>query len=84
MPGINGIIDIKDLLIGDGTSGSIPYSGILISGHAVKCSEHGTAGESDAIKKVGFDEYLLSSQVQGCLYARFQCRPYTYGSPPGI
>lgn len=34
----------------------IPVDGIFISGHNVRCDESGATGESDAIKKVPFEQ----------------------------
>ena len=34
----------------------IPCDGVFLSGHNVKCDESGATGESDAIKKVSFDD----------------------------
>jgi P-type Ca2+ transporter type 2C len=36
----------------------IPCDGVLISGHNIKCDESGATGESDAIKKVVYEEVL--------------------------
>ena len=36
----------------------VPFDGIFLSGHNVKCDESGITGESDAIKKLSY---------QGCL-----------------
>jgi P-type Ca2+ transporter type 2C len=60
--GIERIIDVKDLLIGDiallEPGEIIPCDGVFISGHNVKCDESGATGESDAIKKVVFDDCI--------------------------
>jgi Ca2+-transporting ATPase len=34
----------------------VPCDGIFLSGHGVKCDESGATGESDAIKKVSYEE----------------------------
>ena len=34
----------------------IPVDGIFISGHNVRCDESGATGESDAVKKVPFEQ----------------------------
>ena len=36
----------------------IPCDGVFLSGHNVKCDESGATGESDAIKKVSYDECI--------------------------
>jgi Ca2+-transporting ATPase len=60
--GIERVIDVKDLLVGDVAllepGEIIPCDGIFISGHNVKCDESGATGESDAIKKVAYDECI--------------------------
>lgn len=35
----------------------IPCDGVFLSGHNVKCDESGATGESDAIKKVSYEEW---------------------------
>lgn len=60
--GLEHVIDVKELLVGDiallEPGEIIPCDGIFISGHNVRCDESGATGESDAIKKVGFDECI--------------------------
>lgn len=34
----------------------IPCDGVFLSGHNVKCDESGATGESDAIRKLSFEE----------------------------
>lgn len=36
----------------------IPCDGVFISGHNVKCDESGATGESDAIKKLPYDDVV--------------------------
>lgn len=36
----------------------IPCDGVFLSGHNVKCDESGATGESDAIKKIPYDECI--------------------------
>jgi len=36
----------------------IPCDGVLVSGHNIKCDESGATGESDAVKKVVYEEVL--------------------------
>lgn len=54
------IVDIKHVVVGDiallEPGEIIPCDGIFLGGHNVKCDESGATGESDAIKKVSFDE----------------------------
>jgi Ca2+-transporting ATPase len=46
--------DIKELLVGE----IVPCNGVFISGHNVRYDESGDTGESDAIKKVAYDECI--------------------------
>jgi len=61
--GIERVIDVKDLLVGDiallEPGEIIPCDGIFVSGHNVKCDESGATGESDAIKKVCYDDCIM-------------------------
>lgn len=54
-------INIKDLLVGDilqiETGDILPVDGVFIGGHNLKADESAATGESDAIKKVSFDDY---------------------------
>jgi Ca2+-transporting ATPase len=54
------VIDIKEVLVGDiallEPGEIVPCDGIFLSGHGVKCDESGATGESDAIKKVPYEE----------------------------
>lgn len=56
------VIDVKDLLVGDiallEPGEIIPCDGVFISGHNVRCDESGATGESDAIKKVSYDDCI--------------------------
>ena len=58
--GVEHIVDIKHVVVGDiallEPGEIIPCDGVFLSGHNVKCDESGATGESDAIKKVSFDE----------------------------
>ena len=60
--GIETVIDVKELLVGDiallEPGEILPCDGIFISGHNVKCDESGATGESDAIKKVSYDDCI--------------------------
>ena len=38
----------------------IPCDGVFIQGHNVKCDESGATGESDAIKKISYEECLAA------------------------
>lgn len=65
-PGIEGAVDIQVPLVGDGTGGGTSCNGIFIPGHTVKCDEPGTTGESDTVKKVGYDEHISSRDQVKC------------------
>ena len=60
--GVERVIDVKELLVGDiallKPGEIIPCDSIFISGHNVRCDKSGTTGESDAIKKVNYDECI--------------------------
>jgi Ca2+-transporting ATPase len=60
--GIEMIIDIKEVLVGDiailERGEILPCNGVFISSHDVKCDESPAARESDAIKKGPYDEYI--------------------------
>jgi Ca2+-transporting ATPase len=61
--GVERIIDVKELLVGDiallEPGEVVPCDGIFISGHNVRCDESGATGESDAIKKVSYDDCIV-------------------------
>ena len=42
----------------------VPCDGIFLSGHNVKCDESGLTGESDAIKKVSYEDCLRALEEQ--------------------
>ncbi|KAF8071684.1 calcium-transporting ATPase [Lyophyllum atratum] len=56
------VIDIKEVVVGDiallEPGEIVPCDGIFLSGHNVRCDESGATGESDAIRKVSYDECL--------------------------
>ncbi|KAJ2988654.1 hypothetical protein NUW54_g9048 [Trametes sanguinea] len=60
--GVEMIIDIKEVVVGDVAlvepGEIVPCDGIFLSGHNVKCDESGATGESDAIKKLPYEECL--------------------------
>jgi hypothetical protein len=43
----------------------VPCDGVFLSGHNVKCDESGATGESDAIKKVSYDECIALRGSEG-------------------
>jgi len=60
--GIERVIDIKELLVDDVAllepGEIVPCDGIFISGHNIRCDKSGATGESDAIKKVNYNECI--------------------------
>jgi P-type Ca2+ transporter type 2C len=58
--GVERVVDIKEVVVGDiallEPGEIVPCDGVFISGHNVKCDESGATGESDAIKKVSYEE----------------------------
>ena len=67
--GVEMVIDIKEVVVGDVAlvepGEIVPCDGIFLSGHNVKCDESGATGESDAIKKVSYDDCLKLSTEDG-------------------
>ncbi|KAF8638702.1 hypothetical protein AX17_001997 [Amanita inopinata Kibby_2008] len=69
--GIERLIDVKEVVVGDVAllepGEIVPCDGVFLTGHSVKCDESGATGESDAIKKVSYEECLKlhSSTSQG-------------------
>jgi hypothetical protein len=43
----------------------VPCDGVFLSGHNVRCDESGATGESDAIKKVSYDECVALRRMLG-------------------
>jgi Ca2+-transporting ATPase len=43
----------------------VPCDGVFLSGHNVRCDESGATGESDAIKKVSYDECIALRGSEG-------------------
>lgn len=61
------VVDIKEVVVGDialiEPGEIIPCDGVFLSGHNVKCDESGATGESDAIKKVSFEECIANPEL---------------------
>ena len=59
--GVEMVLDIKEVVVGDialvEPGEIIPCDGVFLSGHNVKCDESGATGESDAIRKVSYEDY---------------------------
>lgn len=63
------VIDVKQVVVGDVAllepGEIIPCDGIFLSGHNVKCDESGATGESDAIRKVSYQECIELREKEG-------------------
>jgi len=51
----------------------IPCDGLFLSGHNVKCDESGATGESDAIKKLSFEDCVEVMKKGGGGLAHTDC-----------
>ncbi|TFY80381.1 hypothetical protein EWM64_g3629 [Hericium alpestre] len=60
--GIEHLIDVRDVVVGDVAllepGEVIPCDGVFLSGHNVRCDESGATGESDAIKKLSYEDCI--------------------------
>ncbi|KAI0787507.1 calcium-translocating P-type ATPase [Fomes fomentarius] len=67
--GVEMIIDIKEVVVGDVAvvepGEIVPCDGVFLSGHNVKCDESGATGESDAIKKISYEDCLKLGAEEG-------------------
>ncbi|RDX57115.1 calcium-translocating P-type ATPase [Lentinus brumalis] len=67
--GVEMVIDIKEVVVGDVAlvepGEIIPCDGVFLSGHNVKCDESGATGESDAIKKMSYEDCLKDGSDGG-------------------
>jgi Ca2+-transporting ATPase len=71
--GVETIVDVKNVVVGDiallEPGEIVPCDGVFLSGHNVKCDESGATGESDAIKKVSYDDCIAlkrkASELEG-------------------
>ncbi|KAF9059412.1 Ca-transporting ATPase [Rhodocollybia butyracea] len=59
--GLEKVVDIKDVVVGDiallEPGEIVPCDGVFLSGHNCRCDESGATGESDAIRKVSWDDW---------------------------
>lgn len=55
-------VDVHDVVVGDVVTVEpgevIPFDGVMVRSHNVKCDESSATGESDMIQKVTYDEYV--------------------------
>ncbi|KAI0636062.1 calcium-translocating P-type ATPase [Trametes polyzona] len=67
--GVEMVIDIKEVVVGDVAlvepGEIVPCDGVFLSGHNVKCDESGATGESDAIKKMSYEDCLKGEGAEG-------------------
>ncbi|KAH7342030.1 calcium-translocating P-type ATPase [Rhizoctonia solani] len=61
------VVNVKEVMVGDiallEPGEIIPCDGVFLRGHNVRCDESGATGESDAIKKVTYEE--CQAEVKG-------------------
>ncbi|KAJ7227098.1 Ca-transporting ATPase [Mycena pura] len=64
--GVETVIDIKQVVVGDiallEPGEIVPCDGVFLGGHNVRCDESAATGESDAIKKLSFDECIANRE----------------------
>ncbi|KAJ7931426.1 Ca-transporting ATPase [Mycena leptocephala] len=67
--GVETVVDIKQVVVGDiallEPGEIVPCDGVFLGGHNVKCDESGATGESDAIKKVTYNECIALRGSEG-------------------
>ncbi|TFK49949.1 calcium-translocating P-type ATPase [Heliocybe sulcata] len=67
--GLERVIDVREVVVGDicllEPGEIVPCDGVFLSGHNVKCDESGATGESDAIKKVSYEECIAMRDKEG-------------------
>ncbi|TFY55009.1 hypothetical protein EVG20_g9475 [Dentipellis fragilis] len=60
--GIERLVDVHDVVVGDVAllepGEIVPCDGVFLSGHNVRCDESGATGESDAIKKLSYEDCI--------------------------
>ncbi|KAG6918647.1 hypothetical protein DXG01_012766 [Tephrocybe rancida] len=56
------VVDIKEVVVGDiallEPGEIVPCDGVFISGHNVRCDESGATGESDAMRKLSYEDCM--------------------------
>lgn len=64
--GMETIIDVHKVVVGDiallEPGEIVPCDGVFLSGHNVRCDESGATGESDAIRKVSYEDCVRSHE----------------------
>ncbi|KAF8989808.1 calcium ATPase, partial [Hymenopellis radicata] len=75
--GVETIVDVKAIVVGDiavlEPGEIVPCDGIFLGGHNVKCDESGATGESDAIKKMTFEECIKAQSGEKGELAHTDC-----------
>ncbi|THH15336.1 hypothetical protein EW146_g5119 [Bondarzewia mesenterica] len=60
--GVEQLVDVHEIVVGDVAllepGEIVPCDGVFLSGHNVRCDEAGATGESDAIKKLSYEECI--------------------------
>ena len=63
------IVDVHEVVVGDiallEPGEIIPCDGVFLGGHNVRCDESGATGESDAIRKIDYEEALRARDGHG-------------------
>lgn len=74
--GVERVIDIREVVVGDVAlvepGEIVPCDGVFLSGHNVRCDESGATGESDAIRKLSYEE-CVRAQDKGDAPAHTDC-----------
>ncbi|KAG6827741.1 hypothetical protein H0H92_010587 [Tricholoma furcatifolium] len=75
--GVECIVDIKEVVVGDiallEPGEVVPCDGVFISGHNVRCDEAGATGESDAMRKMNYEECMAHIKRDGHMPAHTDC-----------
>lgn len=68
------LLSVFDIIVGDilhlEPGDVISADGIFLGGHNLKCDESAMTGESDAVKKVSYDEYKRLLEHEAALHAK--------------
>ncbi|KAH0585532.1 hypothetical protein H2248_008764 [Termitomyces sp. 'cryptogamus'] len=75
--GVRCVIDSKEVVVGDiallEPGEVVPCDGVLLSGQLVRCNEPSTTGDSDAMRKLSYEECMQSIERDGHLPANTDC-----------
>ncbi|KAG6888833.1 hypothetical protein C0995_005708 [Termitomyces sp. Mi166 len=75
--GVECFIDSKDVVVGDiallEPGEVVPCDGVFLSGQHVRCDEAGATGESDAMRKLNYEECMEFIKRDGKLPAHTDC-----------